>query len=68
MHVCGLMLLDPATIPDGYDFKEIKGLSVLFQVNNLTDEPTKSYFGEEANTGTIQFFGRQYFVGANYTF
>ncbi len=29
---------------------------VLFQVNNLTDEPTKSYFGEEANTGTIQFF------------
>lgn len=41
---------------------------VLFQVNNLTDEPTKSYFGEEANTGTIQFFGRQYFVGANYTF
>lgn len=43
-------------------------LGVLFQVNNLTDEPTKSYFGNEANTGTIQFFGRQYFVGANYRF
>jgi TonB-dependent receptor len=41
---------------------------VLFQVNNLTDEPTRSYFGEETNTGTIQFFGRQYFVGANYSF
>ncbi|WP_419570671.1 TonB-dependent receptor [Rheinheimera sp.] len=41
---------------------------VLFQVNNLTDEPTKSYFGTPTNTGTIQFFGRQYFLGANYVF
>jgi len=41
---------------------------VLFQVNNLTDEPTKSYFGTSTNTGTIQFFGRQYFLGANYVF
>jgi len=41
--------------------------SVLFQVNNVTDEPTKSYFGDEAQTGTIQFFGRQYFLGVTYS-
>ncbi|MCU7554261.1 TonB-dependent receptor [Alteromonas sp. ASW11-19] len=42
-------------------------MSVLFQVNNLTDEPTKSYFTSEEQTGTIQFFGTQYFLGLSYT-
>lgn len=41
--------------------------SMLFQVNNLTDEPTKSYFGDSTQTGTIQFFGRQYFLGVTFT-
>jgi len=40
--------------------------SVMFQATNLTDEPTKSYFNQKAQTGTIQFFGRQYFLGVNY--
>ncbi len=43
-------------------------LSLLFQINNLTDEPTKTFFGQQAITGTIQFFGRQFFLGANYKF
>ncbi|GLS83293.1 TonB-dependent receptor [Paraferrimonas haliotis] len=38
-------------------------LGVLFQVNNLTDEPTKSYFGNPSRTGTLQYFGREYFLG-----
>ncbi len=42
-------------------------LGVVFQVNNLTDEPTKSYFGETAQTGTIQYFGRQFFLGMTYS-
>ena len=42
-------------------------MSVLFQINNLTDEPTKSYFGTEAQTGTIQFFGRQMYMGFTYS-
>ncbi|AWL11059.1 hypothetical protein HMF8227_00563 [Saliniradius amylolyticus] len=41
-------------------------LGVLFQINNLTDEPTKSYFGQEALTGTIQYFGTQYYLGVTY--
>lgn len=42
-------------------------LGVLFQVNNLTDEPTQSYFLQEQQTGTIQFFGRQFFFGVTYS-
>ncbi len=42
-------------------------LGVVFQVNNLTDEPTKSYFGTVSKTGTQQYFGRQIFVGVNYS-
>lgn len=42
-------------------------LGLLFQVNNLTDEPTQSYFVEESQTGTIQFFGRQFFFGVTYS-
>ena len=50
----------------GYQWND--NLKLLFQVNNLTDEPTKSYFGQQAQTGTLQFFGRQYFLGAVYSF
>lgn len=42
-------------------------LGVVFQVNNLTDEPTRSYFNTEDQTGTIQFFGRQFFLGVTYS-
>jgi TonB-dependent receptor len=42
-------------------------ISVLFQVNNVTDEPTRSYFSSEEQTGTIQFFGTQYFLGMTYS-
>ncbi len=39
---------------------------VLFQINNLTDQPTKSYFNQTAFTGTLQYFGRQLFLGFSY--
>ena len=47
-----------------YEFEN--GLELVFQVNNLTDEPSKTYFGNEEQTGSIQYFGRQYFFGVNY--
>jgi len=48
-----------------YEINE--NLGVLFQANNITDEPTKSYFGNESRTGTIQYFGTQYFLGVTYS-
>lgn len=42
--------------------------TILFQVNNLTDQSNKSYFGSRAQTGTIQLFGRQFFLGMTYEF
>jgi len=49
-----------------YNFDE--HLQFVFQVNNLTDEPNKTYFGNAAQTGTLQWFGREYFLGVNYSF
>ncbi len=42
-------------------------LGLTFQINNLTDEPTRTYFGQESRTGTIQYFGREFYLGFNYS-
>jgi len=54
-----------------YEFPEtsaLGGLKLLAQANNLTDEPTRSFFGVASQTGTIQRFGRTFFLGATYKF
>jgi len=61
----------PETVLDyqaSYAFQSgsLKGLSLLFQVTNLTDQPTRTYFGNENLTGTLQWFGRQYYLGFTY--
>ncbi|WP_076410663.1 TonB-dependent receptor [Shewanella sp. UCD-KL12] len=63
-----LAFFDSETIFDyqaSYAFDN--GLKMLFQVNNLTDEANKTYFGEPHQTGTIQSFGRQYYMGVSYS-
>lgn len=58
---------DDETIMDYQaSYQMTDGLNLLFQINNLTDEPTKSYFGTEQKTGTLQYFGREYFLGFTY--
>ncbi|GAA0783225.1 MULTISPECIES: TonB-dependent receptor [Pseudomonadati] len=58
----------------GYDFSEsgidaLYGLSVLFQVNNLTNEPFTSYTGDDArHVRDYQNYGRNFMLGANYKF
>ncbi len=46
----------------------LSGLKLLAQANNLTDEPTRTFFGQPAQTGTIQNFGRTFFIGASFSF
>ncbi|WP_339724253.1 TonB-dependent receptor [uncultured Paraglaciecola sp.] len=47
-----------------YNFSE--NLQAVVSVDNLTDEPNISYFGETNRTGTIQYFGRTVYFGVNY--
>lgn len=54
-----------------YDFPDgsaLDGFKILAQANNFTDEPTRSFFGTPAQTGTLQYFGRTFFLGATYNF
>jgi len=55
----------------GYEFQggPLEGLSVLAQVNNLTDEPFKTFEnGDERRTIDFQRYGRTFAVGLNYRF
>lgn len=44
-----------------------ENLQTVLSVDNLTDEPNVSYFGDTSRTGTIQYFGRTIYFGVNYT-
>ncbi len=53
-----------------YDFQTsyaiTKNLSVLYQMLNLSNQPTRTYFGSNPSvTGTIQYFGRTSYLGIN---
>ncbi len=67
-----LVDVKPETIIDaqiGYDLSEvgIDGLSVLFQVNNLTNEPFTSYYnGDPRQVRDFQSYGRTYLFGVKY--
>ncbi|QIR14701.1 TonB-dependent receptor [Shewanella aestuarii] len=58
----------------GYDFSEsgidaLYGLSVVFQVNNLTNEPFTTYLGDDERlVRDYQNYGRNFMFGANYKF
>lgn len=47
-----------------YNFTE--NLQAVVSMDNLTDEPNISYFGDTSRTGTIQYFGRTLYFGVNY--
>ena len=51
-----------------YEWQEgkLKGLSALFQINNLTNEPYVSYQGIESRMMDYQTYGKQFFLGLNY--
>ena len=49
-----------------YEFAN--GIEVMLQGYNLTDEPNRSYWGEEYLTGYIQNFGRAFYLGGSYSF
>lgn len=52
----------------GYEFSTgaLQGLSILMQVNNITDEPYIAYSVTETRQQDFQQYGRQYLLGINY--
>ncbi|HEY0686450.1 MAG TPA: TonB-dependent receptor [Steroidobacter sp.] len=52
----------------GYEFGPgvLQGLSILLQVNNLTNEPYIAYSVIETRQQDFQQYGRQYLLGINY--
>jgi TonB-dependent receptor len=52
----------------GYEFGpgRLQGLSLLLQVNNLTDEPYIAYAVSETRQQDFQEYGRQVLLGVNY--
>ena len=49
-------------------YKFDSGLDIIFSIGNLTDEPNRSYSLNEALPRRLNWFGRTYSLGANYTF
>jgi TonB-dependent receptor len=54
----------------GYEFGEgaLNGMSILAQVNNLTNEPYIAYAVTETRQQDFQEYGRQFLLGINYRF
>jgi iron complex outermembrane recepter protein len=52
----------------GYEFKNgrFAGMSLLFQINNITNEPYVAYAVTETRVQDFQEYGRQYLFGVNY--
>ena len=44
----------------------LQGLSILLQVNNVTNEPYIAYSVTETRQQDFQQYGRQYLLGINY--
>lgn len=45
------------------DYNVNKNVTMEFQVLNLNNQPTRTYFGNPQETGTIQYFGRTFYGG-----
>jgi len=50
------------------DGTRYEGLTLLFQVDNLTDEAFTNFFNSPEQLSSNAFFGRQIFLGASYNF
>ena len=53
-----------------YTFNDgaLKGLQVLAQASNLTNEPFETYYGDKRLQGRYEKFGRRFMFGAGYSF
>lgn len=67
VYIDGESVLDFQT---GYTFGEgaLAGMSLLLQVNNVTNEPYRQYYPQNGLTQRYEEYGRQYLLGVTYKF
>lgn len=67
VYIDGESVIDLQT---GYTFSTgpMEGVSVLLQVNNVTNEPYRQYFPGNGMTQRYEEYGRQYLLGVTYRF
>lgn len=46
----------------------LRNVELLFQANNLTDEPFETYYGDPRLQGRYERFGRRFLAGVSYSF
>lgn len=68
-----LVYIDGESVVDfqtGYTFGDgmLDGVSILLQVNNVSDEPYRQYFNSNGLTQKYEEYGRQYLLGVTYKF
>jgi iron complex outermembrane receptor protein len=69
-----ILFSDEAAVLDfqaSYTFAEnnnLEGLKLLFQANNLSDEPFRTYYGTPEVSGRYEEFGRRFWAGFSYEF
>ena len=69
-----VLFSDAAEVVDlqlSYDFparSRLEGLKILFQANNITNEPFQTYYGSEGVRGRYEEFGARYWFGFSYSF
>lgn len=66
-----LVYIKAETVTDfqlGYEFEKgaLKGMSLLFQINNVTDEPYQTYYVKKEAPKEYVKHGRQFLFGINY--
>lgn len=61
-------VLDFQTSYEFGDKSRLSGLKLLFQANNLTDEPFETYYGDRQLQGRYEKFGRRFLMGVGYEF
>lgn len=68
VYIAGDSVIDFQT---GYTFGQdsgFEGASILFQVNNLTNEAYRQFFKDSGITQRYEKYGRQYLLGVTYKF
>ncbi|MBL0163484.1 MAG: TonB-dependent receptor [Xanthomonadales bacterium] len=68
VYIDGESVLDFQT---GYTFRDdsaLHGMTILLQVNNVTNEPYREFFNDSGLTKRSEEYGRQYLLGVTYKF